>query len=746
MLGESYFSHRSQELAYLAGNLLKLLLQFNKRLEIKQLSAENGLDASLFNQAFISFRKFCIESTNLPIDLHIIFSDIIQGAGHVDDLFPFFLQHARKVFPHLEVYREARSINRKIIFHGGPTNSGKTHHAIQSFFSAKSAIYCGPLKLLAVEVCERTNAMGRPCDLLTGESRNFVNPDNSPSSHISCTVEMAPLDEEYDVAVIDEIQMIKDFDRGYAWTRALLGLCAKEIHVCGELAAIKIVEDILLSTGEELQIQKYKRLTPLNKDKKALEKLHNIKPGDCIVCFSKRDIYDVSHYLETIDVECAVIYGSLPPTTKLAQAKRFNDENDSCKVLVATDAIGMGINLSQRINENGDLELDLISTSQALQIAGRAGRFGTSFSNGFYTTFKQADLPVLEDIMKQPVPEISIAGLHPTFDQIELFAYNLPQTKLSNIMDIFMKICQVDECSFFMCQVETIKFLATVIEHIPLDLKVRYVFCLSPVNKRATFTCAMFVKFARRFSRGEPISFDWLSTNIGCPFKSPDTIVELSHLEEVFDVCDIYLWLSYRFHEMFPDSELVKEMQQELDKMIQFGIKNISQLLKKSDGSNLLDASETIHSKKQIKWKIFADNDTDNKLEKITQLGAENVTQLLKKGNDSNLLDAAETIYPKKQLIWKNFADDTDDTDVKTILLPEVNDYTPSSLTIKNSNMDILATLAKEKFIMVGEVHGEYTKSLLDDGTLTPHMLNKLYKEWQESSKESSHSMENLKE
>jgi ATP-dependent RNA helicase SUPV3L1/SUV3 len=125
-----------------------------------------------------------------------------------------------------------------------------------------------------------------------------------------------------------------------------------------------------------LQVQKYERLTPISVLDHALESLDNLQPGDCIVCFSKNDIYSVSRQIEIRGLESAVIYGSLPPGnhwltshlchlgwdieraqkkwnwcelflpgTKLAQARKFNDPNDPCKILVATDAIGMGLNL-----------------------------------------------------------------------------------------------------------------------------------------------------------------------------------------------------------------------------------------------------------------------------------------------------------------------------------------------------------------------------------------------------------------
>jgi ATP-dependent RNA helicase SUPV3L1/SUV3 len=93
------------------------------------------------------------------------------------------------------------------------------------------------------------------------------------------------------------------------------------------------------------QIRKYKRLTALDVETTALGTLSNVLPGDCIVCFSKNDIYNVSRQIEALGHEVAVIYGGLPPGTKLAQASKFNDPNNPCKVLVATDAIGMGLNL-----------------------------------------------------------------------------------------------------------------------------------------------------------------------------------------------------------------------------------------------------------------------------------------------------------------------------------------------------------------------------------------------------------------
>ncbi|XP_054626674.1 ATP-dependent RNA helicase SUPV3L1, mitochondrial isoform X1 [Dunckerocampus dactyliophorus] len=589
--------------------LLKIVNRFYKKKEIQKLAADNGLDARLFHQAFINFRKYILEVTSLPADLHIILSDIICGAGHIDDIYPYFMRHAKQIFPMLDCmddlrkisdlrvpanwYPEARAIQRKVIFHAGPTNSGKTYHAIQRYLAAKSGVYCGPLKLLAHEIFEKTNEAGVPCDLVTGEERTFVDKDGRASAHVACTIEMCSVTTPYEVAVIDEIQMIRDHARGWAWTRALLGLCAEEIHVCGEPAAIDFIRELMYTTGEEVEVHTYQRLTPFSILDQAVESLDNLRPGDCIVCFSKNDIYSISRQIEARGLECAVIYGSLPPGTKLSQAKKFNDPDDPCKILVATDAIGMGLNLSIKriifnslvkpnINEKGEKHLETISTSQALQIAGRAGRFSSKFKEGEVTTMHKDDLPVLKEILSHTVEPIETAGLHPTAEQIEMFAYHLPEASLSNLIDIFVSFSQVDGL-YFVCNIDDFKFLADMIQHIPLNLRSRYVFCTAPINKKQPFVCTSFLKFARQFSRDEPLTFDWVCRHVNWPVAQPKNIKDLVHLEAVHDVLDLYLWLSYRFMDMFPDTAVVREIQRELDNIIQEGVRNITRLIRASD-------------------------------------------------------------------------------------------------------------------------------------------------------------------
>ncbi|PIK48074.1 putative ATP-dependent RNA helicase SUPV3L1, mitochondrial isoform X2 [Apostichopus japonicus] len=492
-------------------------------------------------------------------------------------------------------YPEARAFERKIIFHAGPTNSGKTYHALERFSTAKSGVYCGPLKLLANEVERKTNGRGIPCDLVTGEERKYAHPDDVPSGHVACTVEMTSVTQPYEVAVIDEIQMLRDATRGWAWTRALLGVAAKEIHLCGEEAAIPLVRSLMLSTGEEVEVRRYKRLTSLTVLDKHLGSLENVRPGDCIVAFSKNDLYSLSRQIEALGKECAVIYGSLPPGAKLNQASKFNDPSDPCKILVATDAIGMGLNLSIKriifnslirpmINEKGEKEMDRLTTSQ----------------------------------------------------------------------DIFVNLSQVEK-NYFVCNVDDFKFLADMIQHIPLHLRARYVFCCSPINKKHPFICTMFLKFARQYSRNEPITFEWFSRQIGWPLATPKNIRDLMHLEAVHDVMDLYLWLSYRFMDMFPDTSIIRDVQQELDSIIQQGVINITKLIRasetKSDGVAALPDDDIQTKKKE--GKKGSNSKQSSSQEKPTSAVLEQADPDLEPGKDDvNFQDAFNSGKGKEA--WKS--------------------------------------------------------------------------------------------
>ena len=153
----------------------------------------------------------------------------------------------------------------------------------------------------------------------------------------------------------------------------------------------------------------------------------------------------------------------------------------------------------------------------------------------------------MKNLLAQTPDAILHAGLHPTYDQIEMYAYHLPHATLSNLIDIFTSLSVLDDSLYTLCHMDDFKYLADMVEHIKLPLKAKYTFCCAPINRKMPFVCTMFMKIVRQYSRGELITFDWLCHQLGWPFAPPNTIVDLIHFEQVHDVLDLYLWLSYRF-------------------------------------------------------------------------------------------------------------------------------------------------------------------------------------------------------
>ena len=245
----------------------------------------------------------------------------------------------------VEWYPATRAVQRKIFLHVGPTNSGKTYHALKRLEQADTGLYAGPLRLLAHEVYTRLNAKGKCCDLVTGDEKIVQGGDGAQMK--SCTVEMVPLNTDIDVAVIDEIQMIGHKERGWAWTQALLGLKAKEIHLCGEERSVPLIRELAASMGDEMKIHTYKRLSPLETMRTSLRRqLSNLRKGDCVVVFSRVGIHAMKKEIEVATQKrVAVVYGSLPPEIRVQQANLFNDPENDYDILVASDAIGMGLNL-----------------------------------------------------------------------------------------------------------------------------------------------------------------------------------------------------------------------------------------------------------------------------------------------------------------------------------------------------------------------------------------------------------------
>lgn len=299
--------------------------------------------------------------------------------------------------------RRAEVRKRKFVLHIGPTNSGKTFQALQALKRAKQGVYLSPLRLLALEVFDTLNEQGILCSLLTGEE--CINVPNSGIT--SSTIELCNYQEHYDVAVIDEAQMLADPDRGARWTNALLQVDADEVHVCLAPEAEDIVFSLLDKMGvTQLELHQYERKTPLLFSG-VLSDLSDVHPGDALIAFSRKKVLHLAAALESEGFRVGVLYGTLPPAARREEVRKFTSHQND--IIVATDAIGMGVSLPiQRVvfceTEKYDGEhLRQLYESEIKQIAGRAGRFGI-YDIGYVVTMEHPEL--IQSALSSRTPQI----------------------------------------------------------------------------------------------------------------------------------------------------------------------------------------------------------------------------------------------------------------------------------------------------------------------------------------------------
>ncbi|MBS7403555.1 MAG: helicase-related protein [Oscillospiraceae bacterium] len=314
-------------------------------------------------------------------------------------------------------YPAARRMKRRFILHLGDTNTGKTYNALQRLKECQNGIYLAPLRILALENFEYLNRENVPCSLLTGEEEIIV----ENARHSSCTVEKADLSRFYGVAVIDEIQLLSDSQRGDAWTRAILGLCCEEIHLCGAINVKNQLIKMLDDCGDDYEIKTYSRPVPLQIQRKAVS-FTDIQPGDAYVAFSKRRVLALSSHFADCGIACSVIYGNLPPEVRRLQYEQFS--SGKSRVLVSTDAIGMGVNLPIRRIIFTDTEkfdgedFRPLSSQEIKQIAGRAGRLG--IYNIGYVAGMSCDIDFIDSALQTDDPEIEQAVVGPSEELLKI--------------------------------------------------------------------------------------------------------------------------------------------------------------------------------------------------------------------------------------------------------------------------------------------------------------------------------------
>lgn len=359
-----------------------------------------------------------------------------------------------RIFPKnpKDEYKEVRYMNRKFYLHLGETNTGKTYNSMERLKESKKGIYLSPLRILALENFEKLNKEGVVCNLITGEEEI----KKKGSKHICCTIEKLDINEEYDVAIIDEIQMIDDDQRGSAWTRAILALKCKEIHVCGALNTKELIINIIEDCGDEYELKEYFRNIPLKIEEEAF-RLKDIKKGDALVTFSKKKVLQLADYYGDLGIKTSVIYGNLPPEVRRKQYEQFISKDSN--ILITTDAIGMGVNLPIRriifmdIRKFDGNDMRYLTSQEVKQIGGRAGRFGI-YDIGYIASYGNTqnfvkemievyDRKIYEAVIEPSEAILDVKSL-PLREKLALWSTREEKSLLYRKMDIGEKILVLD--------------------------------------------------------------------------------------------------------------------------------------------------------------------------------------------------------------------------------------------------------------------------------------------------------------
>lgn len=382
-----------------------------------------------------------------------------------------------------EDYKEQKKIsyinNVKYIY--GPTNSGKTYEAMSEIDDTKQIVYLSPLRLLAWEIYEELKQKGFKVNLVTGEEK-IIDPD----ANITCsTVEMFNIGKSYDLVILDEAQLIFDERRGGAWSSVLLFGKIEKLILISSIDAVDFYNNyfnLLNIPIENVEKQKLCELQFKTKNNKILKfNYNNIPPNSILVVFSRLEA--LKWKVKLSNKKTSIIYGALPPQLRQKQAERFR--NGETNICIATDAIGMGLNLPAEyvifttLRKFDGKDFRLLNNSEFMQIAGRAGRFG-KFDIGKVGIMNNISSYDYEDLFKKNV--ISTKGyISPTLNVIDKLDGNIFErfSSWSNYEFIPHELKK----NFTRINIQEIIELSEYVRNFNYSIKDAFTLCMAPTNR-----------------------------------------------------------------------------------------------------------------------------------------------------------------------------------------------------------------------------------------------------------------------
>ncbi|WP_175282563.1 helicase-related protein [Gluconobacter morbifer] len=447
-------------------------------------------------------------------------------------------------------FRTARALKRRITLVTGPTNSGKSHTALNALANAESGLALAPLRLLAHEFRESLLTRGVPASLSTGEERIEM----PGARHLAATVEMCPFHNPVDVAIIDEAQMLADPDRGAAWTAAIMGVPARHVFVLGAPDCIPLVRQIAELCDDPVDEIHLERKSPLKAD--GVLHLSELQPSDAVIAFSRREVLDLRAELMARGRRVAVVYGALSPEVRRAEAARFNA--GEADILVATDAIGMGLNLSIRrivfssLRKFDGRQTRDLTSQEVKQIGGRAGRYG-KHEQGLVCVLAEGGSPafVRRMLSAPPEPVTELRPLvQPDSDIVRAVAEEIGSDSLYGVLTrIKRAVLRPDDPNYRLADMEQALEIAAALEGVEdLDLSTRWTYAMCPIDERDNGIQRL-VQWAADHAAGRRVPPPGTGR---LPHPEQAGREELERAEKRHKRLVAWRWLALRFPEAYP--------------------------------------------------------------------------------------------------------------------------------------------------------------------------------------------------
>ena len=326
------------------------------------------------------------------------------------------------------------SFESKIVAVLGPTNTGKTYYAIERMLGYKSGIIGLPLRLLAREVYDKiTKIRGLSCvALVTGEERIVP----ATAKYWICTVEAMPENLSVECLIVDEIQLSADLERGHIFTDRLLKSRGKLETI---FLGAETMREPIKSLIPDVLLQSRKRMSSLTYA--GSKKISRMPPRSAIVSFSVDNVYGIAELIRRQKGGAAVVMGALSPRTRNAQVELY--QNGDVDYIVATDAIGMGLNLDinhvafSSISKFDGRSMRFLAPNELAQIAGRAGRGMSDGSFGETGEVGSLDENIVQAIVEhrfKPLRKLMWRNSELSFLSIETLINSLDQKTDSEVL------------------------------------------------------------------------------------------------------------------------------------------------------------------------------------------------------------------------------------------------------------------------------------------------------------------------